>query len=102
MPTLSRSSGRYSARSVSSRRTLPDCGATSPEMTSSVVVLPDPLAPINPTMEPGSASNVTPFRACTPPNCTCRPSTLRRAGCTATGLSATAVTARPRRRPAWA
>ncbi len=38
---------------------MPDCGATSPEITSSVVVLPEPLAPINPTMDPGAASNVT-------------------------------------------
>jgi hypothetical protein len=83
-------------RSMSSRRTLPLCGATNPEITSSVVVLPDPLAPINPTMEPGSASNVTPLRACTPPNCTCRPSTFRRAGCLVdTVTSAAAFTARP-------
>ena len=61
MPTPRRSSGRYSARSMSSRRTLPACGDTRPEITSSVVVLPEPLAPISPTMEPGSASNVTPF-----------------------------------------
>ena len=99
---LSRSSGRYSARSVSSRRTLPDCGATSPEMTSSVVVLPDPLAPINPTMEPGSASNVTPFSACTPPNRTLEALDVEAGGVRGAGLSATAVTARPRRRPAWA
>ncbi len=77
---LTRSSGRYSARSVSSRRTVPECGATSPEITSSVVVFPEPLAPMRPTMAPGSASNDTPSRAWTPPKCTCSPSTLRRAG----------------------
>ena len=32
-------------------------------------------------MEPGSASNDTPFSARTPPNCTCRSSTTSRAGC---------------------
>ena len=101
MPTARRSSGRYSPRSMSSRRTLPACGATSPEITSSVVVLPDPLAPINPTMEPGSASKVTPLRACTPPNCTCKPSTSRRAGCLVdTATSATTVTTRPLPPPA--
>ena len=97
MPMPSRSSGRYSARSTSSSRTVPDCGATRPEITSSVVVLPEPLAPISPTMEPGSASKVTPSSACTPPNCTRTSATVRRAGCTAAGLSVTAVTARPRR-----
>ena len=98
MPMPRRSSGRYSPRSVSSSRTAPACGVTRPEITSSVVVFPEPLAPINPTMEPGSASNVTPLSAWTPPKCTVTPSTVRRAGCTDTGLSATAVTARPPRR----
>ena len=59
---------------------MPACGATSPEITSSVVVFPEPLAPISPTMAPGSASNVTPLSACTPPKCTLTPATLRWAG----------------------
>ena len=97
MPMLSRSSGRYSVRSTSSRRTRPDCGGTSPEITSSVVVLPEPLAPIRPTIDPGTASNVTPLSACTPPNRTCRSSTVSRAGCAGSGLVTAVVTARPRR-----
>ena len=66
--------------STPSRRTLPACGATRPEMTSSVVVFPEPLAPMRPTIAPGSASKVTPSSACTPPKCTLTPDTLSRAG----------------------
>ena len=60
---------------MSSSCTEPDCGVTNPEMTSSVVVLPEPLAPINPTMEPGSAVKLTPLSACTPPKWTLSSST---------------------------
>ena len=67
MPSAARSSGRYSTRLSPSSRTEPAWGVTSPEMTSSMVVLPDPLGPISPTMAPGSADRSAPSTACTPP-----------------------------------
>ena len=80
IPTRWRSSGRYSARSIPSSRTVPRWGTTRPDTTSRVVVLPDPLAPINPTMAPGSAVKLTSSTARIPPKVTPRFSTVSRAG----------------------
>ena len=51
-----------------------------PEMASSMVVLPEPLGPISPTMAPGSADRSTPSTAWTPPKDTSSSSTSSRAG----------------------
>ncbi len=66
-PRPERSSGRYSTRLSPSSRTDPARGVTSPEMTSSMVVLPEPLGPMSPTMAPGSAVEPGPVHGPDPP-----------------------------------
>ena len=99
-PSADRSSGRYSTRLSPSRRTVPARGVTSPEITSSIVVFPDPLAPIRPTIEPGSATRRAPSRAWTPPKVTTTSSTSRRAGPVRPApLRSALIRPAPRRRP---
>src|ERR1700678_3335933 len=57
-------------RIVPSRRTLPRVGRVMPEMQLSRVLLPAPLGPINPTIDPDSSAKLTPVKAWMPPKST--------------------------------
>src|SRR6476646_2720022 len=59
------------ARPVTSRppkRTLPESGTTKPFSAANRLVLPAPLGPINPAIEPSATSRLAPSSARTPPN----------------------------------
>src|ERR1700677_2920238 len=57
-------------RIVPPRRTLPRVGRVMPEMQLSSVLLPAPLGPINPTIDPDSSVKLTPVKAWMPPKST--------------------------------
>src|SRR5579859_7315934 len=66
---------RYGGRPVRrspSIQAWPACVRTYPVITLTSVVLPAPLGPIRPWMEPLSTSSDTPSTALTPPKCRCR------------------------------
>ncbi len=47
------------SRTIPSASTLPVCGTSSPASTSTSVVLPEPLAPMNPTVAPAGIVSET-------------------------------------------
>ena len=67
MPMRARSCGGSVVTSRPSNRIRPDVGATNPAMRANSVVLPAPLGPIRPVIEPLSTVSETPFTATSPP-----------------------------------
>src|SRR5919106_6675715 len=76
MPMRARAWLGSSARSVSSKLNFPALGLRMPMMVFMSVVLPAPLRPIKPIIEPVGSSSDTPRRMCTAAMETLRFSTL--------------------------
>src|SRR5580692_11068811 len=77
---------------MSSRRMRPRVGRVMPEMQFSSVLLPAPLGPINPTIDPDSSAKLTPVKARMPPKSTETSSIARR-------LMGRAISGRSRQTP---
>src|SRR5687768_2761021 len=65
MPRRARAYVGVAARSRPSKRTLPVAGLSSPMTVLMRVVLPAPLRPMRPVIEPAASSSDTPRRMCT-------------------------------------
>src|SRR5918994_294366 len=65
MPRRARAKVGTAARSRPSKRTAPAPGLSSPITVFISVVLPAPLRPIRPVIEPAASSSDTPRRMCT-------------------------------------
>src|SRR5436305_4471706 len=73
MPALARESTVALVTSWPLNRTRPAVGGCRPEITLNSVVLPAPLGPIKPVIEPGSALRCASLTAVMPPNLTVTP-----------------------------
>ncbi len=69
-----RSRSRWGMSTARPASTVPASGASSPQTSSSSVVLPQPLGPTTASTSPGAASSVTPSSASTRPNALRTPS----------------------------